>query len=166
MHRDGMMTATWFHGRFDDFIEAARASWRKRSRSQHSLGGTTVELNRTRAVAQTRMTILMRSELDGVEVDVSCHGRFLDRVEKRNGVWRIARRSVIYEMDRMDPVRPGARLALDPAVLERFPEGYRHLAYLQSRSGAQVNPGLPTADPESQRMLLREATAWLAAAPH
>ncbi len=166
VHRDAIMTATWFHGRFDEFIEAARASWRKHSRSQHSLGGTTVELNRTRAIAQTRMTILVRSELDGLEVDITCHGRFFDRVEKRNGAWRIARRSVIYEMDRIDPVRPGSRLALDPEVLRRFPEGYRHLAYVQSRSGAQVNPDLPTADPESQKMLLREAKAWLAAAPH
>jgi len=30
---------------------------------------------------------------------------------------------VIYEKDRIDPVDPGARISLDPALLERFPEG-------------------------------------------
>jgi hypothetical protein len=166
VHPDAIMTATWFHGRFEDFIEAARASWREHSRSHHSLGGTTIELNRTRAIAQTRMTIHVRTRLDEVEVDVACHGRFVDRVEKRNGAWRIARRSVVYEMDRIDPVDPGARLVLDHALLERFPEGYRHLAYVQTRAGTQVSPDLPTARLESQKMLLKEARAWLAAAPH
>ena len=163
VHPDATMTATWFHGPFEAFIEACQASWRRGSRSHHFLGGTTVELNGRRAIAQTRMTIMVRGRLDGIEVDVACHGRFFDRVEKREGVWRIARRSAIYEKDRMDPVDPGATLALDQALLERFPEGYRHLAYLQTRSGAQVNPNLPTARGEALEKLQAEAKAWLAA---
>jgi hypothetical protein len=165
VHPDATMTATWFHGRFDEFIEASRASWRKNARSQHALGGTTIELNRTRAIAQTRLTLTVRAPLNGTAAEVTCHGRFFDRVEKRDGVWRIVRRSVIYEMDRIDALEPGARLELDREQLERYPEGYRHLAYLQMRAGTKVAQGLPTADPESQRMLLREARAWLAAAP-
>jgi len=91
------------------------------------------------------------------------HGRYLDRYEKRDGVWRIARRSVIYEKDRIDPVDPGAKISLDPALLARFPEGYRHLAYLQTKNGARVNPNLPTARGEALEKLLAEAKAWLAA---
>jgi hypothetical protein len=166
VHPDATMTATWFQGPFHEFIEAAKASSGKPPRSQHALGGTSIELNRNRAIAQTRLTLIVRTQLDGTEVEVTCHGRFFDRVEKRGGAWRIARRSLIYEMDRVVAVDPGARLALDRAQLERFPEGYRHLAYVQSRAGAQVNPDLPTARPESQKMLMREAQAWLAAAPH
>jgi len=70
---------------------------------------------------------------------------------------------VIYEKDRIDPVYPGAAISLDPALLGRFPEGYRHLAYLQTKNGAQVNPNLPTAGGEALDKLLREAKAWLAA---
>jgi len=165
VHPDATMTATWFHGRFDDFIDAAQASWRERSSSHHALGGTKIELNRSRAIAQTRMTIRVRTTLDGVEADVSCHGRFFDRVEKRASAWRIARRSVIYEQDRIDPVEPGTRLALDRALLERFPEGYRHLAYVQTKAGAKVDPALPTGVAESQKKMINEARAWLAAAP-
>ncbi|HEY6863587.1 MAG TPA: nuclear transport factor 2 family protein [Burkholderiales bacterium] len=165
VHPDATMTATWFHGRFDDFIDAAQAAWRERSTSHHALGGTSVELNRSRAIAQTRMTIRVRTQLDGVEVDVSCHGRFFDRVEKRGSAWRIARRSVIYEQDRIDPVEPGTRLVLDRTLLERFPEGYRHLAYVQTKAGAKVDPELPTGVAESQKKMIKEARAWLAAAP-
>jgi hypothetical protein len=162
-HPGGTMTATWFHGPFEDFIESAKASWRKQSRSQHVLGGTTVELRGRRALAQTRMAIMVRTLLDGVEVDVVCHGRFFDRVERRDGVWRIARRNPIYEMDRIDPVDPAATLTLDRAHLERFPEGYRHLAYVQSRAGATINMDLPTARGAALDTLLGEARAWLTA---
>jgi hypothetical protein len=166
VHPDATMTATWFHGPFEDFIAAAQAAWRGRSTSHHALGGTTAEINRMRAIAQTRMTIRVRTQLDGVDVDVSCHGRFFDRVEKRASAWRIARRSVIYDADRIDPVEPGTRLVLDRALLERFPEGYRHLAYVQTRAGAKVDPELPTGLAESQKKMIKEARAWLAAAPH
>ena len=163
-HPGAAMTTTWFDGGFEDFIDACQASWLKGSRSQHFLGGTSVEIRGQRALAQTRMSILVRARLDGVEVDATCHGRFFDRMEKREGNWRIGKRSVIYEKDRLDPVDPSARISLDPALLARFPEGYRHLAYLQTRNGTQVNPNLPTARGESLDKLLRDAKAWLEAA--
>jgi len=160
-HPGASITTTWFDGSFDAFIEACQASWRKGSRSQHVLGGTVARIRGERALAQTRMTIMVRSSLDGIEVDAVCHGRFFDRVERRDGSWRIAKRSVIYEKDRIDPVDPAAKLSLDPALLGRFPEGYRHLAYLQTRNGAQVNPQLPTGRGEALDRLVQEADVWL-----
>jgi hypothetical protein len=162
-HPGAAMTTTWFDGTFDAFVESCEASWRKGSRSQHFLGGTVAEIKGDRAIAQTRMSINVRSQLDGVEVDAVCLGRFFDRVEKRDGVWRLFRRSVIYEKDRIDPVDPGGKISLDPALLSRFPEGYRHLAYLQTRNGAQVNPNLPTARGAALDKLLYDAKIWLAA---
>jgi hypothetical protein len=163
-HPDATMTTTWFHGAFDGFVESCRASWARGSRSQHFLGGTVAEIEGERAIAQTRMSINVRSRLDGVEVDAVCLGRFYDRVEMRDGAWRISRRSVIYEKDRIDPVDPQAKIALDPELLGRFPDGYRHLAYLQTRNGSKVNPSLPTASGEALERLLDEAMAWLAGA--
>jgi len=163
-HPGATMTTTWFDGGFEDFVAACETSWRKGSRSQHFLGGTSAEISGERALAQTRMSIMVRSTLDGVEVDAACYGRFFDRVEKRDGDWRIGKRSVIYEKDRLDPVDPSATISLDPALLGRFPEGYRHLAYLQTRNGTQVNPDLPTARGEALENLLREARTWLGAA--
>jgi hypothetical protein len=161
VHVDATMTATWYNGSFDGFIEAIQASWRKGSRSQHFVGSTVVDLQGTKAVAQTRMSILVRGKLDDQAVDVTSVGRFFDRVEKRQGVWRIAKRCVIYEKDRMDPVSPQALISLEPALLEKFPEGYRHLAYLQTKAGGEVNPNLPTASGPALDQLLTQADAWL-----
>jgi hypothetical protein len=160
-HPGAAMTTTWFDGPFEDFVESCEASFSKGSRSQHFLGGTVAEIKGARAIAQTRMSINVRSQLDGVAVDAVCLGRFFDRVEKREGVWRLFKRSVIYEKDRIDPVDPSAKISLDPALLARFPEGYRHLAYVQTRNGARVNPNLPTARGEALEKLLGEAKAWL-----
>jgi hypothetical protein len=81
------------------------------------------------------MTINQRAPLDGVLVDVVCFGRFYDFLEKREGRWGIVRRQPIYEKDRLDPVDPGAKLKFDADLLNQFPEGYRHLAYLQAKNG-------------------------------
>ena len=67
--------------------------------------------------------------------DVVCTGRFYDFFEKVGGKWLMVRRQPIYEKDRMDPVDPAATVKLDPAVLAKYPEGYRHLAYLQAQVG-------------------------------
>jgi hypothetical protein len=107
------------------------------------------------------MTINQRAEVDGVLVDVVCTGRFYDFLEKRSA-WGIVRRQPIYEKDRMDPVDPAARLTLDAAHLASFPEGYRHLAYLQSRTGFSVRQGLPGLRGEAVQTLYAEGTAWLA----
>ena len=71
-------------------------------------------------------------------------------------------RQPIYEKDRIDPVDPQAALALDQAELARFPKGYRHLAYIQTRIGYTVKLDMPQlTGPEVERLYARGA-AWLA----
>ena len=160
-HDDGWMSATWFQGPASQFIEVSRAGFEKGVSILHFLGGSSVELAGARAIAQTKMTISQRSSLDGVAVDVVCTGRFYDFFENRAGRWAIVRRQPIYEKDRLDPLDPAARLQLDAALLARFPEGYRHLAYLQTRLGFQVKPDMPQLrGPEVER-LYAQGRAWL-----
>jgi hypothetical protein len=75
--------------------------------------------------------------------------------------WQIVRRQPIYEKDRLDPVDPAARLALDPELLGRFPAGYRHLAYLQTRLGFTVKDGLPGLKGPAVEQLYAEGRDWL-----
>jgi hypothetical protein len=161
VHSDANMTATWFDGSFNDFIVAVQDSWRKGSSSQHFLGGTVSTIQGHKAIAQTRMSIMVRGQIEGLEVDITCTGRFYDRVEKRDGQWKILKRNVIYEKDRMDLVDPSATLKLDTLRLNQFPEGYQHLAYLQSLHGANVSTELATARGAALEKLTREAQAWL-----
>ena len=140
---EGRVQATWFQGTGDEFIEMSRQGWEHGVRILHSHHGTTIEVAGDRATAQTKMTIAQRAEVDGVVCDVTCTGRFYDFLDKRDGRWGMVLRQPIYERDRIDPVEPGTRLHLDEALLAKFPEGYRHLAYLQSRIGYPVKTDMP-----------------------
>ena len=131
-HDDGWMTATWFQGPATEFIKVSKAGFDKGVSILHFLGGSSVDLNRSRAVAQTKMTISQRGSLGdndgGALVDVVCTGRFYDFFEKRAAKWGIVRRQPIYEKDRMDPLDPSVRIKRDlpqlkGEVVERL---YRH----------------------------------------
>ena len=70
-------------------------------------------------------------------------------------------RQPIYEKDRMDPVDPAARLDLDREKLSRFPDGYRHLAYLQTGLGYDVKRDMPGLKGERVEALYRAGASWL-----
>jgi hypothetical protein len=160
-HDDGWMTATWFQGPARDFVRARREGFERGVSIIHFLGAVSCDVAAPRAVAQSKMTISQRAPLDGIPVDVVCTGRFYDFFEKRQGRWGIVRRQPIYEKDRLDPVEPGARLTLDRALLDGFPEGYRHLAYLQTKIGFKVRHGLPGLRGPEVEKLYAEGKAWL-----
>jgi hypothetical protein len=167
-HDDGWMTATWFQGPAAEFIKVSKAGFDKGVSILHFLGGSSVDVQGRRAVAQTKMTINQRGSLDGEAVDVVCTGRFYDFFEKRPlpkgdpaERWGIVRRQPIYEKDRLDPVSPSARLSLDEKLLKSFPEGYRHLAYLQTRLGFQIKRDLPQLKGAEVEKLYRQGQAWL-----
>ena len=164
-HEDGWMTATWFQGPAREFIKVSKAGFDKGVSILHFLGGSTIEVNRQRAIAQTKMTISQRGMCEGEAVDVVCTGRFYDFFEKRAGAWKIVRRQPIYEKDRMDPLDPAVRIKLDPDLLGSIPEGYRHLGYLQSKLGFQVRRDLPQLKGEAVTHLYRHGRAWLDGAP-
>jgi hypothetical protein len=161
-HADGWMTATWFQGPAQRFIEVSREGFNRGVNILHALGGWTCDVAGTRAISQVKMNILQRAPLDGVMVDVLCIGRFYDFFEKREGRWAIVRRQPIYEKDRLDPLDPSAALVLDPERLARFPEGYRHLGYLQSKNGFTVKQGLPGLRGPEVDKVYAEGKAWLA----
>lgn len=164
-HDDAWMTSTWFQGPAAEFQKARRAGFDRGVNIIHFLGGTTVDIRGDRAIAQTKMTINQRAAVDGVIVDAVCTGRFYDFFANRAGKWAIVRRQPIYEKDRLDPVEPGAKLTLDPAVLARFPEGYRHLGYLQTKAGFNVRLGLPGLRGPEVAQLYAEGAAWLDGSP-
>ncbi len=184
-HDDGYMMATWWQGPAEEFTEVSRAGWERGVNIMHFLGGCRVTVAGDRAIAQTKMTIMQRGVVHGVRCDVVCTARFYDFFERRHqpgdrrgaqpadrpggesgeNRWAIVLRQPIYEKDRLDPVDPAATVTLDPDLLNAFPEGYRHLAYLQIHLGFAVKPDMPgLRGPEVQRLYARGA-AWLDGEP-
>jgi hypothetical protein len=163
-HDDGVMMATWFQGAAEEFIRASKEASDRGVSILHFLGGTAIDVAGARAISQTKMSISQRATVEGVPCDIVCTGRFYDFFERRGERWAIVLRQPIYEKDRIDSVLPGTWPQLEPALLAQFPDGYRHLAYAQTKIGYTVKRDMPgTKGPEVQALYAR-GRAWLAGA--
>ena len=161
-HEDGYMMATWFQGPRDDFIRVSQEGFAKGVNILHFTGASQATVNGTRAISQTRMTIMQRGLVHGTACDVACTGRFYDFFAKRDGKWAIVLRQPIYEKDRLDPVVPGQTVPFDEELLGRYPEGYRYLAYLQVQAGYPVKTDMPGLRGPAVEALYARGAAWLA----
>lgn len=164
-HPEGRMMATWFQGPASEFIRVSREGFERGVRILHFLGGMSIDVAGDRAIAQTKMTITQRATVQDVLCEVVCTGRFFDFLDRRDGRWGLVLRQPIYETDRMDPVDPAATLTLDPQTLGRYPEGYRHLAYLQEGLGFAVKPDMPGLTGPQVAALYERGRRWLAGGP-
>lgn len=159
---DGIMNATWFRGTADEFVANSRKQFGPAvPAALHMLGGSSIDVNGARAVSQTKMTIAARGPVHAVPCEVRCEGRFYDFWRKLGGAWKLAERAVIYERDRLDPLGGGAYPKMAVAILEKFPPGYRHLAYMQQANGATVIAGLPGLTGPAVDELYARGRRWL-----
>jgi SnoaL-like protein len=160
-HEDGEMMATWWQGPYEEFIRVSQEGWDRGVRILHFLGGTTIDVSGEHAIAETKMTITQRVDVHEVLCDVVCTGRFYDFFAHRGGRWGMVLRQPIYEIDRMTPVSPVPGPALDAELLALFPEGYRHLAYVQTLVGYEVKRDMPGLDGPELERLYEQGQEWL-----
>lgn len=160
-HDDGRMQATWRQGTADEFVASTIDAWNKGVTILHMLGGTTVEARGARAVSITKVTVSQRAPVEGVLCDVTCMARHYDFWEKRAGRWGLVMREGVYDKDWITTVTPGETVRLDPELLARFPEEYRHLAYMQTRVGFDVKTDMPCLRGPAVAALYRRGAAWL-----
>jgi SnoaL-like domain len=65
--------------------------------TQHVLGQSLIELKGDMALVETHVTSYHRIDPGAEHRDTIIGGRYLDRFEKRNGEWRIAERTMLYD---------------------------------------------------------------------
>ena len=159
------MMATWFQGPYEEFIKVTIEGWNKGVSILHFLGGSSIDVNGHRAISQTKMTISQRGLVQDVLCDVTCTGRFYDFFEERNGRWGLVHRQPIYEKDRIDPLDSSAQLHLDAKKLSGYPEGYRHLAYIQTDIGYTVKMDMPMLKGAEVQNLYARGKDWLEGKP-
>lgn len=118
----------------------------------HRCHGITSDINldATRAVTKMKATITQRFLLDGCMVDAESDCRFLFFWHKledmKNGhtEWRAKFVRHWYEKDKLIAVDPRKVPSLDDALLDKFPSGYRYLAYCQQTTmGVHVRTDMP-----------------------
>jgi hypothetical protein len=63
----------------------------------HTLGQSLIELRGTSALVETHVTAYHRIDMSSEQRDVVIGGRYLDRMEKRDHAWRIAKRTMLYD---------------------------------------------------------------------
>jgi hypothetical protein len=139
-HPDGEIAVSWFRGPYAEFVAHCRRNHGRGSTAKHLLWPARVRVNGSRATAETNVAILVRQTIEGVAVDLTSQGRFLDRVERRNGVWRMVERAALYEKDRLDPVEPSTQFnaLMAGADAAKYPAPYRYMAYRVHAAGRSL----------------------------
>lgn len=160
--KDGRMTTNSTTGTADEFVAYGRTLRSMGLLSHHFPGPSLIRSNGDKAVAQTVATLMTRSAVHGVDVDVWVLLRYLDRFVREHDGWKIDDRHPIYIKDRMDPVVPGTPIDIDHALLQACPAGPRYLIYMARANGVAASPVLPTVldTPEADR-IIADAESWL-----
>jgi hypothetical protein len=124
---------------------------------------TDINVEATRAVTKMKATITQRFDLDGVEADAESDCRFCFFWTKMdNGEWRARYVRHWYEkvctkspqiaetprysrrQDKLIPVDPTRVPQIDHAKVQKYPSGYRYLAYCQEKTmGVKVLLDMP-----------------------
>jgi hypothetical protein len=165
-HPDALMAVSWYSGPIAGFIEKSEQMMAAGSSvaTKHMIGTSRIRVAGNRANADTDVTILIRTKVGPVEVDMTSYLRFFDRFERRgDGIWRVASRTAIYEKDRMDPVAPSLLYPLVYRLgrFHRFPKPYRHLAAGLVRNGQALSTSIIEAGSLEEIGLVRDARLWL-----
>ncbi len=165
-HPGGEIAVSWFRGAYPEFVGHCQKNFGKGSEAKHLLWPARVAVNGGRATAETSVAILVRQTIDGVPVDLTSNGRFLDRLERRDGVWRMVERAALYEKDRLDPVEPSPKFdaMMVSAGAQKYPAPYRYMAYRVHAAGRSLaEPVHYDGRPETEALKTRYAD-WLAGA--
>jgi hypothetical protein len=72
--------------------------------TQHAICNELIELDGDTAHREAYFLAFHRLVRDGATVDLLFAGRYVDRLERRDGEWRIAHRVVVHDWSRIDPV--------------------------------------------------------------
>jgi hypothetical protein len=110
-HPDATVRVLWYSGPVAGFLDETIKSFAEREPgggSKHWFGNSRVWVKGDRALLETDAQVLGRNRTGGYLFDFTLFIRLYDRIERRQGEWRILRMDAIYDRDRLDPVIPGS----------------------------------------------------------
>jgi 3-phenylpropionate/cinnamic acid dioxygenase small subunit len=103
-HSDSRHDHGGFVGLSHDFVDRAMAIVRPLKACKHLIGNVMIELAGDAAVSECHFWAHHRrvDARTGAEEDFFTGGRYLDRFERRGGVWKIATRKGVADFERFD----------------------------------------------------------------
>jgi hypothetical protein len=165
-HDDATIHISWISGSVKDYIVRSRAMAAARKSGEHSkhlISGPWVQVNRDRAFSRCHANLYIRTTITGHEFDLQSWIRFFDLLEKRDSVWRIVKRTAVYEKDRLEAVDPRGvpKEFFDGMELSAFPASAKFLCYWQVCSGRLPSTDIISVYSNEERALKQEGEVWL-----
>jgi hypothetical protein len=161
-HAGGTISISWFDGPHAAFVAASKElAARSDAILKHHLGVPMIRVRGSRALSEVDVTIMVRARTPIGQVDSTSYARFYDRLEKRADIWKLSKRTAVYEKDRVDPVsRPSLPEPFFEG-LDRFPAEVRFLAASLERVGQKLSERLVLDKSPEMRALYSEGETWL-----
>jgi SnoaL-like domain len=85
---------------FSDWVMVQRKSY---ERTQHIIANQLIALDGDAASCESYFHAHHVVNSDNGAINVVVAGRYLDRLERRDGAWKISHRGVVYDWNRVDP---------------------------------------------------------------
>lgn len=106
-HEDAYVDCGLYAGSAAGFVEFAQGFLGELKGSQHLIGQSQIRIDGDSADGEVYFIAWHRIVEDGEDKDLFVAGRYVDRYEKRNGEWRIAKRRELIDWARTDPATDG-----------------------------------------------------------
>ena len=159
--QDAHIQNSWYSGPIEGFVHASIAMAASgRPNPKHLIGPPRIDIAGDRATAESNVTIMVRMNVPEGELDVTSWSRFYDLFRRVDGNWRINRRTVVYERDRIDPValRPGYQM---PAPSPDLPAECKHMAMLLRSVGKDLGDGTVVSSSGKEAEMYEQGRRWL-----
>jgi SnoaL-like domain len=165
-HDDATIHISWMSGLAKDFVARSRlmaAARKPGEHIKHVISGSWIRVNRDRAFSRCHANLYIRTTIDGHEFDLQAWARFFDLLERRETVWRIVKRTAVYEKDRMEPVDPRGVPEDFFANMDQsaFPASAKFLCYWLVRSGFSPSTNVISVYSDEERAVREEGERWL-----
>jgi SnoaL-like domain len=153
---------TWFDGTIEDFAEASRQKMTSGSQAKHWIMPARLEIKQDRALVESPAVIFDRLTFDGIEFDTFQYCRFVSRVIRTAGGWKLGSFEGIYQRDQMQTVDPRDPLPVDWDVIKTLRPSYKFIGYTQVKRGYTLNPELLGDDrPDLVQAFYAREQKWL-----
>ena len=104
---------------------------------------------------------MIRFQYQHVEFDCTSYARFMSKLERVEGEWRMLTLEVIYDKDAIVLVKPdGSKVSISLDADAR--PSYKCIAWVLGQKGFKIDPDLPGTDiPGSGEKLREDNLSWL-----
>ena len=165
-HPDARIRLSWIDGDAEAFVKGSIDMAARGMKAKHRVGPPVVRVRGDRGVASLSAIIDIPMVVGGVEAQLSSYARFLYRVERRGGQWRIAFFDSVYVRDELVAALPGQVVPVSAADVAGYRTSYRMLCHLLSLTGYVPSQDLAGDDrPETALAMAAEVYGWAGLEP-